>query len=114
MAVKLSFLSFVAPIAVINAKYPGGWPKFVVDTGVDHVGGVCFDEHLVCISRMDSSEMEELYAFWEELGFAPIEERDGKQFWKDCCIIEAPFGRPTLPCDWIKIIDGGNSACLVN
>ena len=112
MAIALEFIDFIVPIAKIREKYPGGWAQCIEDHS-DLLGScVWHDDHLLRNGAMNSIDIEVLVEHWERLGFQPLGARDGLQFWKDCCVVEAMMGGPTLPCDWLKISFDGRSAHL--
>lgn len=102
MAIKLEFIDFIVPIAVIRQKYPGGWDACLKDHAPLIGGRVWYDEHLFRDGAMNPRDIESLLEEWTELGFTPFEERDGKQHWKDVCVAECCFGGATLPCSWLE------------
>ena len=88
---------------VIKEKYPGGWDQCLRDHA-DLIGGrVWYDEYLLRDGAMGPSGIESLIEEWMELGFEPIISHNGKDAWKDVCVVESFFGRTTLPCDWIVV-----------
>lgn len=103
MSISLEFIDFVVPIALIKAKYPGGWERFLIDYDYAIGKRVWFDEYLFRDGAMSPNDIELLVQEWTELGFEPYAQRDGEYYWKDCCVVESMFGGPTLPCDWIEI-----------
>ena len=52
---------------------------------------------------MNPGDIMSLVEDWERLGFTPMETRNGKQVWKDVCVVESMWGGPTLPCDWLEV-----------
>ncbi|MCA3142100.1 MAG: hypothetical protein ACK5YQ_15890 [Betaproteobacteria bacterium] len=52
---------------------------------------------------MNPSDIRHLVERWAVLGFEPMVMRDGQQVWNDVCVVEAMFGGPTLPCDWLVV-----------
>ena len=112
MAVALEFIDFIVPIAVIRAKYPGGWEQCLIDHERLIGGRVWYDEHLIRDGAMNPNDIESLIDEWSELGFQPMEERDGEHIWKDVCVVESMFGGPTLPCEWLVMGEDGCSAYL--
>lgn len=103
MAIALEFLDFVVPIEVIRAKYPGGWEQCLRDHQPLIGRRVWYDDHLFRDGAMGPLEIRALVERWTELGFEPTASRDGQTVWNDFCVVEAMFGGPTLPCDWIEI-----------
>ncbi len=112
MAVALEFIDFIVPIAVIREKYPGGWKQCLKDHERLIGGRVWYDDHLLRDGAMNPNDIESLIDEWTELGFQPMEERDGERTWKDVCVVESMFGGPTLPCEWLAIGEDGCSAYL--
>ncbi|SFU73542.1 hypothetical protein [Nitrosospira multiformis] len=112
MAIALEFIDFIVPIALIREKYPGGWEQCLKDHENLIGGRVWFDEHLLRDGAMSPDGIAALVDEWTELGFEPTEERDGQQVWKECCVVESLYGRPTLPCDWLEIGEDGCTAYL--
>ena len=112
MAIALEFIDFIVPIAVIREKYPGGWEQCLKDHANIIGGRVWFDEHLLRDGAMSPMGIENLIDEWTTLGFQPFEERNGQNFWKDCCVAESIFGGATLQCDWLAIGEDGCSAYL--
>jgi len=112
MAVALEFIDFIVPIALIREKYPGGWEQCLIDHERLLGGRVWFDDHLLRDGAMNPNDISSLIDEWTELGFQPMEERDGERVWKDVCVVESMFGGPTLPCEWLVIGEDGCSAYL--
>jgi hypothetical protein len=103
MAIVLEFIDFIIPIEVIRNKYPGGWDQCLKDYRNVIGGRVWYDDHLFRDGAMSPNDIRILISEWEKLGFDGIAEHDGKQYWKDVCVVEAMFGGATLPCEWIEI-----------
>ena len=104
MAIALEFIDFVVPIGVIEEKYPGGWDQCLLDHAALIGGSVWYDDHLFRDGAMDPGDVRDLVDHWAGLGFDVVGVRDGRRFWKDVCVVEGMFGRPTLPCDWIVVV----------
>lgn len=103
MAVQVRFISVVIPIAVIEekCKYIGGF-KGILELNKDWVGKkIKYDEYLYKDGAMSPDDIGQIVDFWEKHGLKLTEERDGKKYWKDLCVIDQ-FSGPTLPCDWIE------------
>jgi len=103
MAVALEFIDFVVPIAVIRLKYPGGWEKCLWDHRELIGRRVWYDDHLFRDGAMNPLDMRSLGSLWERLGFQAMETRDGRECWKDFCVVEGMYGGSTLTCDWIEV-----------
>lgn len=102
MAVALEFIDFIVPVSLVKTKYPGGWEAFLDDYGYAIGRRVWFDDHLVRDGAMNPQDIKALVDEWSAKGFEPMGQRDGKPYWKDCCVVEHMFGGPTLPCDWLE------------
>ncbi len=102
MAIELEFINLVIPLKNINKCYPGGFTAFCQQYQHMFGGKLWHDEYLFRDGAMNSSDVQHLVEFWQDKGLIPFEIIDGKKVWKDMCIVEAFFGGPTLPCDWIE------------
>ena len=72
MAVALEFIDFIVPIALIRAKYRGGWEKCLQDHSRLIGGRVWYDEHLFRDGAMSPRDIQSLIDEWEGLGFQPM------------------------------------------
>lgn len=112
MAVALEFIDFIVPISVIREKYPGGWEQCLEDHRNSLGGVVWHDDYLFRDGAMSPQSMKYIVDEWTAKGFQPFEEREGKKYWKDFCVVEGMFGGTTLECDWIELDDKGWSAWM--
>lgn len=112
MAIALECINFIVPISVIREKYPGGWRQCLRDHEGMIGGRVWHDEHLFRDGAMSPMDMMLILDRWKRLGIQATEELDGELVWRDCCIVPSMLGEPTLPCDWIEIIQHGRFAQL--
>jgi len=103
MAIALEFIDFVVPVEVIRSKYPGGWDQCLRDHAGLIGGRVWYDNDLFRDGARNPNDVKLLVDRWAGLGFEVMALRDGKQVWKDVCVVEATFGGPTLPCDWLTV-----------
>jgi hypothetical protein len=103
MAVRLEFINLLIPIKNIDAHYPGGFKKFCEDNRSMLGGRLWHDDHLLRDGTMNPKDMEALVGYWRELGLVPFTQIDGKQHWKDMCVVEELAGGATLPCSWIEV-----------
>ena len=103
MAIALEFIDFVVPIDTIRRKYPGGWEQCLRDHAPLIGGRVWYDAHLFRDGATNPHDIKVIVDRWAALGLEAMEEREGKQCWKDVCVVESLFGGPTLPCDWIAV-----------
>lgn len=103
MAIVLEFIDLVVPIEVIRTKYPGGWDWCLRDHAALIGGRVWYDDHFFRDGAMNPNDIKVLVDRWAELGFEVMGSRDGRQFWKDVCMVEAIFGGATLPCEWLMV-----------
>jgi hypothetical protein len=103
MAIALEFIDLVVPIELIRNKYPGGWHQCLRDHAPLIGGRVWYDNYLFRDGAMNPADVQLLVDRWAKLGFEVMAFRDGKQIWKDVCVVEAMLGGPTLPCDWLTV-----------
>jgi hypothetical protein len=103
MAIQLEFINFIVPIDIIKEKYPNGWVGCLKDHQHLIGGRVWYDNYLFRDGAMNPYDIESLVNYWKALGFQPYEGQDKPQKWIDCCVVEALFGGPTLPCAWITV-----------
>ena len=103
LAISLEFIDFVVPRRVIEQKYPGGWVACVRDHQNLIGRRVWYDLHLFRDGAMSPADIGLLIEHWEKFGFDTRETVDGKEWWKDVCVIQHLLGGPTLPCSWIEV-----------
>ena len=100
MAVELEFISLIVPIEKIEKYYPGGFNKFKTDNRESIGGRIWFDNFVVRDDEMHPMDIEYRIKAWEELGLVGVIEADGRQQWKDLCVVDY-FSGITLPCNWL-------------
>jgi hypothetical protein len=113
MAIACEFLSVLIPIKSIDTHFPGGFVAF--EKEYEHLCGrpPQSDGHLVREGAMSPVDVEEIVRYWQQKGCTTIESLpDGSKKWKDLCVVEAIFGGPTLPCDWIEFSSRDRCAWL--
>jgi hypothetical protein len=101
MAIQLEFLNLIVPIQVIDRHYSGGFKALIAQHLSMFGVKLWHDEHLFRDGAMNPKDIEDLVEFWKEKGLKPFEERSGKKWWKDMCVVDF-FGGSTLPCDWLE------------
>lgn len=109
MAVALEFINIVVPIAIIDAKYPGGWDAYRKEWEVFLGLSTWHDETLLREGAMSPHDIESMIRCWEEHGLTPYKEVEGVKHWQDICVLDS-FSGPTLPCDWIEWDNSKNIA----
>jgi len=102
MAVRCEFIDIIVPIANIDRVYPGGFAAFKRDNSSRFGGRLWHDDLLFRDGAMSPVDAKHAIEFWERHGLEPMETIDGRQHWKDLCVVEQMFGGPTLPCDWTE------------
>ena len=102
MAIKCELIDFIIPISNIDKVYPGGFEKYKSDNIESFSGRYQHDEYLFRDGAMNSMDAQLLIDKWQKLGLTGIDKSNGKQKWKDFCIVESMMDGPTLPCDWIN------------
>jgi len=109
MAILLEFINFVVPIQRIQEIYQGGWDAFLDDNSRS-IGKVTWhDDHLFRTGTMDPDLMDDLIAKWTKLGFVATELIEGKQVWKDFCVVTS-YGVSQYNCPWITVDPARRSA----
>ena len=102
MAIRCEFIAIIVPIANIDRVYPGGFAAFKEENASLFGGRLWHDDHLFRDGAMSPANATQAVDFWRHQGLEPIEMRDGRQVWKELCVVEHMFGGPTLPCDWLE------------
>ena len=99
MPVALEFYSLIIPIATIERKYRGGWEKCLRD----HESLIAwYDEHLFRMGgAMNPMDAENLLKYCKKIGFQPTEIKNGREVWKDVCIVGL-FQENSLP-EWLEL-----------
>jgi hypothetical protein len=113
MAIACEFLSVLIPIKNIDTHCPGGFVAF--EKEYEHLCGrpPQSDGHLVREGAMNPMDVEEIVNYWQQKGLVPMKTLpDGSKKWKHLCVVEAMFGGPTLPCDWIEFSSRDRCAWL--
>ncbi len=102
MAVRLEFIDFIVPIAVIEEKYHGGWKQCLKD---HKLKPFWHDEHLFKTGAMCPEDIRRLIDKWSALGFIEKEMVNGTAMYKDFCIVQSLLsillGPP--PCEWLVV-----------
>lgn len=104
MAIFLQFISVVIPIEIIERKCKQlGGLKGSLDLNRRWVGKkILHDKYLYKDSAMGYDDIDSIIDFWKEQGLTPTESIDGKEYWKDLCIVDIGYlNGVTLPCKWI-------------
>ncbi len=114
MAVNVRFIAVVIPIAVIEEKCKAiGGLKGALELNKKWVGKkISYDDALYKDGAMSPNDIQIIVDFWEKQGLIPIENRNGKTYWKDLCVIDQ-FSGATMPCEWVKYDITSSSASLV-
>ena len=107
MAILLKFYSVIIPLKNLEKILNEEELEKIITTAKKG-GRFHFDGEIYCEQTMNPADNEMIIKFWEEKGLTPKEIINGKEHWKDLCIIEFPNEEPTLPCQWIKIFQQGN------
>ena len=109
MAIWLHFINVLVPIATIEKKLKVQFDEFFeqYDKGIKF-----HDEHLFATGAMGAEHIEEIVKYFESEGFTTIELIDGKEYFKDLCVVEILFGGSTRPCNWLEFNTSDSSAWL--
>ena len=87
MAVFIEYINVVAPVSVIEERYPGGMAAYKADCPNRTF---CCDGHLTRIGFMGPPEVGEFLNRLIGLGLQP---QEGKA-WKDVAVVDQIFRRP--------------------
>ena len=109
MAIWLHFINVLVPITTIEKKLKVDFEKFFekYDKGIKF-----HDKHLFATGAMGAEHIEEIVKYFESKGLTTIELIDGKEHFKDLCVVEVLFGGSTRPCNWLKFNASDSSAWL--
>lgn len=106
MAILILYYSVIIPMN--NLKKVLGPDEFKKTLSLPnrYYDRICFDDYLYKEGSMSPLDNERILKKWEEKGLVLTEERHGKIYWKDLCILEMVNDQPLEhPCDWIDIIE---------
>jgi hypothetical protein len=113
MAIACEFLSVLIPIKNIETHFLGGFAAFENEYQILCGRAPQSDGDLVREGAMSPMDVDEIVTYWRKKGLTPMESLpDGSKKWKDLCVVEAMFGGPTLPCDWIEFSSRDRCAWL--
>lgn len=101
MAIHIHFINVIIPKKKIEEKLSILDFNIFLEKQKSSGKHIIYDDYLYCESAMDQYEIQNILNYWKEQGFEPFIQRDGKQCWKDFCVVDMFMG-PTLPCDWIE------------
>jgi hypothetical protein len=102
MSVKCEVIDLVIPISKIDKVYEGGFRQFKEERMRFFGKTLLNDDHLFVTSVLKPIDLELYIKIWEQRGLQGTVEINGKQYWKDFCVVECQAGGPTLPCEWIE------------
>ena len=109
MAIWLHFINVLVPITTIEKKLKVDFEEFFekYDKGI-----IFHDKHLFATGAMGSGHIEQIVKYFESKGLTTIELIDGKEHFKDLCVVEVLFGGSTRSCNWLKFNASDSSAWL--
>lgn len=107
MSVLAEAISVVAPIPVLEERFPGGLAGY---RSLVPNGQFCADEHLTRVGFMSPSDVARWVGILTEHGLEPVrgETENTWGTWTDYAVVDQ-FDGPTRPCPWIafeKSADG--------
>lgn len=94
MAVLIEAISVVVRLADIQAKYAGGWERFVADAPKDTL---CADSHVARVGFLAPEESAAFVAGLEQHGLVAV--RNGQA--ADVAVVDQATG-PEYPVDWLE------------
>ena len=99
MAIWLNFINVIIPISVIEEKLSINFVEFFNE----YYKGIKYhDKHLFSTGAMNPGHIEGIVKDFESQGLIITTQIDGKEHFKDLCVVEGMFGGPTLPCNWLE------------
>jgi len=108
MSIKVIYLGVIIPLVNVESCKAIGGVKGILEKQKDHLGikdqlnkRVLVDDYLYKDGAMGSYGIELIGNFWKDQGLILTEVKDGKEVWKDICVVDMVSG-PTLPCDWLE------------
>lgn len=104
MAIPLKFYSIIIPVEKVKKALSfSEYIEMLLEARKN--GRILYDGELYCEQTMNSADNAAIIDFWEKKGLTARETINGREFWKDLCLIEFPETEPTLPCSWIKVFN---------
>jgi hypothetical protein len=104
MAVKLEYYNLIIPIDTIDRFYPGGFKKYIKDYKKEgRLRPFWHDDHLFHDGSMGSYDLEQSVEAWEKLGLVGIAKENGREYWKDFCVLDF-MNAPEPDCDWLEFV----------
>lgn len=115
MAILSMFYSVVIPIENLKKIFTKR-ELYKVLTKRSHNNLIWFDDYLYREGSMSPGDNEAIIKFWEECGLVIFDTKDGKEHWKDLCLVSALDNETTTPCDWIEFFYNNEmySSCYFN
>ena len=109
MSVWLHFINVVVPIFIIEDKLKVDFDEFYEN----YSEGIKYhDKYLFATGAMGSEHIEQIVKYFESKGLTTIELIEGKEYFKDLCVVVVLFGGPTRPCNWLEFNSRESSAWL--
>ena len=109
MSVWLHFINVIVPISIIEDKLKVDFNEFYEN----YSEGIKYhDKHLFATGAMGPGHIEQIVKYFESKGLTTIELIDGKEHFKDLCVVEVLFGGPTRTCNWLEFSTRDSSAWL--
>ena len=106
MAVCCEFIDVIIPIANIDRVFPGGFTAYKTENAGMFGRRLWHDDYLLRDGAMSPMDARATVEYWERYGLVALDEVDGRQKWRDVCVVEHLLRGPTLPCDWIEFDRG--------
>lgn len=107
MAIKVIFYSVVIPLENVERCKTIGGVKGILEKQKAFVGKrVLVDDYLYKDGAMGAGDIEDIAYFWRDQGLTLTEFKDGKEVFKDLCVVDMLSG-PTLPCEWLEFDRSG-------
>lgn len=103
MAIKVIYFGVIIPREKVEECKAIGGLNGILEKQKALIGKrVKVDDYLYKDGAMSPGDIGDIVDFWEVQGLVPTEIKDGKEVWKDLCVVDMASG-PTLPCDWLEV-----------
>jgi hypothetical protein len=97
---RIEFICLIVNRHSLNRVYSGGSDQFIDDWGPFDGRSSDYDDHMVKVGAMNSSDIDNLILELSRIGLYGLCDVDGKKFWVDFCVVDELVGLRAR-CDWI-------------
>lgn len=110
MAILILYYCVIIPLKNVRRVVSEKEFKDLLACPNNYIDPICFDDYLYKEGSMSPNDNELIIQEWKTKGLVPTEERNGRTYWKDLCLlsIDSPNNPLSYPCEWIEIIERPN------